>query len=111
MAFDQYTRSFAVGVTAAFVGDDVMLLGVRLEISGWAGVTLHANDISTGYVTVECLPDELADICEYEMTDGSLRIAGFTRHAHGYADLMFQTPQVTVEYHTQQKIQRLDHPP
>ncbi|WP_221089156.1 hypothetical protein [Deinococcus aquaedulcis] len=111
MILDQDARRFVVGVTAAFAGPDVMLEGVRLELSTWSTLRLQEHVQDRGCVTVEYLHDELAEICDFEMHDGEIRVSGFLRQAHGYVDLILQNPKMAVEYVAQREVRSREHKP
>lgn len=104
MVLDQDDRRFVVGVTAAYADPDMVLEGVRLELSAWSALNLRQHVMDQGCVTIDHLPDELADICEFEMQHGVVRVSGFLRQAHGYFDLIFQNPKMAVEYTYQREV-------
>ncbi|MGM9322219.1 hypothetical protein [Deinococcus aquaticus] len=112
MVLDQNARRFVVGIEAAYIDPDVQLVGVRLELSAWSNLTLTAEVESQGHVTVDQLPSELSELCEFEMQpNGLIRVAGFLRQAHGWCEMTFQNPQMAVEYSMQQPLQRREHTP
>ncbi|GGL14005.1 hypothetical protein GCM10010844_36050 [Deinococcus radiotolerans] len=111
MVLDQHQRRFVVGEEAAYIEPGVTLGGVRLELSKWSGLSLLAEVEGQGHVSVDQLPAELSDICEFEMEGGSIRMSGFLRQARGWCELIFHNPKMAVEYATWQNTQSHEHTP
>ncbi|ANC71355.1 hypothetical protein A2G07_05980 [Deinococcus radiodurans R1 = ATCC 13939 = DSM 20539] len=82
-----------LAVTGAFLESGRKLEGVRLEISNWRDLQMHQESGS-----LSTLSEELADICEFDLQEDSLRVAGFYRKAHGYLEMTFQEPTIEVLY-------------
>lgn len=59
---------------------------------------IEHNDVSLGLRVIAGLPDELADLCEFEMTDTQIRIGGFGRQTHEWFQLTFQGAVLSVQY-------------
>jgi hypothetical protein len=99
MVLDQESQRFVVGVQAAYIEPSIELIGVRVELCAWSNLTLMAEVENQGHATVDQLPSELSDICEFEMQpNGSIRVAGFLRQAYGWCEMTFQNPKMAVEY-------------
>ncbi|MDB5045772.1 MAG: hypothetical protein JWQ08_1822 [Deinococcus sp.] len=60
--------------------------------------------MENGVASVEHLPAELMDICEFEMLNESVRLAGFLRQAHGWYEFTFSNPKMTVEYAGERRV-------
>ncbi|UQN10685.1 hypothetical protein [Deinococcus sp. QL22] len=98
MCLNQEIRTFVVGLTGAYVDPDLVLEGVRLELSEWTALCIQEHMEGGTLAAVEHLPAELADIYEFEMLNESVRLAGSLRRAHGWYELTFLNPKMTVEY-------------
>ena len=48
--------------------------------------------------SLSTLSEELADICEFDLQEDSLGVAGFYSKAHGYLEMTFQEPTIEVLY-------------
>ncbi|NTX99854.1 hypothetical protein [Deinococcus sp. JMULE3] len=111
MHFDQKERLFVVGVTGAYIDPDVTLEGVRLELTAWTALTIRKHGEEGGLPVIEHLPEELSEICEFEIGDGTIRVAGFLRRAQGYFDLTFQNALLVVECAGQRNVPSCEHTP
>lgn len=90
-------RRCVLAVTEASAGD-LMLSGVRVELTSWQALRIEHNDVSQGLRVIAALPDELADLCEFEMTHTQIRIGGFGRYTHEWYALTFQGAVLSVQY-------------
>lgn len=111
MYLDQNARVFVAGLTGAFAEPDVTIAGVRLELYAWTALSIWKHMEGGVLTVVEHLPDELAEICEFEVRDGTIRVAGFLRRAHGYFELTFQNSHMVVEYADQRNVRSREHTP
>lgn len=111
MYLDQKERIFVVGVTGDYLDPNITLKGVRIELTAWTELTIRKHAEEGVSQVIQRLPEELSEICEFEIGEGTIRVAGFLRRAHGYFDLTFQNAHMTVECAGQRKVPSRDHTP